>query len=1367
MNAEESKENDTGELPYKYERFSSILLKSNIIENFNCRKNDHPNLNIQFSDDTSIKKNVNSREGKRRKTKRKTRMVKYGHNGILYFPVIRIKKGYQLRNIIRNTFSTLKKSVKRKIYKIEKIQTKIQLLAKNEQLNINSRNKNIENNLDKFLKLNNHSILLYNLINNIYRYISFELVIGRKRCYQCFLLRHDKIDKYSTKLISLYKYLQIMKKKKKKKLASQIDIYANDCETRKKNYFIFNYGFGSKKGRYHENEDTSSHAMFSSYKIYNEISKLINSINENNKNRHIKYNILEDVLKLLKLKYSNKHNSESSNSDTNSDEYNEENDWKNQNSRHIFHSKADDKIYLKFGSSSYYLMENTNNNAEEEKYDMICNYFFYGLNNKKKWIMNKQKKKNKVYDYDPYKLNVINYGIEKSQMLENDQEEQKYYTFNENLKKCQNIKFVCKVCKKCEYIKSKDKYNFSYFNYLFKHSNNAKKNKNNKGLVSNGICTNNNVSMPCSNNKRTTDQEKIELFSDLARKNINCSGKNENIEQKEKGEDKIKNKNHDNVTYELMTEEFTLNDYMIKCKTCRHFRMYDNLLNNYFTDIFFNVHDSLRRQNFMNMSGKSIFYNIPIISDQNDSEMSHIKNSKTNEYQSNYCLKNIRNNYFFKWDVPHSYTDVEFYEKEKKKNFLYNKNKAYTINKHSNILSFRKHEDSPNDQSKKEMDTIFSSLTSLKKQKKEYFDNKQRRMFVNYYKNTIKRIPEYEEGKEINDKDNNRNILKKTFSQFDMHLFTICDGHTDSNASIFLIQNVHKLFYYLLIHTFFNIHLSLKILHPLLDILYYKYISDNNLKDYSGSCIINVLLRKNNIYVSNTGDSKCAIVTFDLDKFACGDSMNNTLKEEKSKKKKKNKKTKNKMKDTDESYEIGKVNKSNIEKNNIFSETSSIGESSYKHYIINEESISYNELNSEHNCNNYIEYLRIYKLNFYDNLKKDYLISNMEKNKENLNKKVENMECAKEELDKEKLTTTDYQIMGKDNEETPNINQFSCFGKKKKEKKAKRKEETPWANNDLNDLIIKINKYILKEDGKDINIANVPYDLIKLNRLYGCLHPSRVIGDHDLKGKCNDRDFIVSNNPNIYKYDMNKINWLNNIHYIYKIQKCINCKMIYLLNSYGKINSIQNISLLNMKNELYQNSNMLVNYIEKKQKNNYCNNVIDENDSDNSSETQLESIITIYKDKENSGSKKMKTKNANLHLNKGLSPYIHIKNNSLNKNYVYRSGKKENKHFFHLLIIASDGVFELLSPTYVLNIIKNNKPIYKKIQKIYHIYNMYSTNRDLKNSDINYMLHTCMFTKKECTQLAKNIIKKTIKNGNIDDSACFCIFLFPTMFFHD
>ncbi|CAD2098901.1 conserved Plasmodium protein, unknown function [Plasmodium vinckei brucechwatti] len=1363
MDAEESKENDTGELPYKYERFSSILLKNNIINNFNCRKNDdQPNLNIQFSDDISVKKNVNSREEKRKKTKR-TRMVKYGHSGILYLPVIRIKKGYHIRNIIRNTFSTLKKSVKRKIYKIEQIKTKIQLLTKIKQLNINKRSKNRNNNLDKLLRLNNNSKLLYNLINNVYRYINFELVIDRKRCYQCFLLKHDKLNKYSTKLISLYKYLQVMKKKKKKKIISQIDTYTNDCKIEKKNYFIFNYGFYSKKGSYHENEDTSSHVMLSSYKIYNDISKLINTINANNKNRSIKYNILEDVLKLLKLKYSNKHNSESKNPDTNSNEYYEEN-----NNKNMFHNKTDEKVYLKFAPTTYYLMEKTYNNAEEEKYDMICNYFFYGLNNNKKGIIKRQKKKNKVCDFDPYKLNVIDYGIEKSQMLANDQEEQNYYTFNENLKKCPNVQFVCKVCKKCEYIKSKDKYNFCYFSYLFNHLNSAQKNKNNEWFFSNAICANNNVSMPCSNNKRITDQEKIELFSDSARKNMNCSGKNENIEQKEKGENKIKNKNHDNVTYKLMTEEFTLNDYIIKCKTCRHFRMYDNLPNNYFTDMFFNIPGNLKCQNFMNKSGKSIFYNIPIICDQNNNEIGYIKNSKTNEYKSNYCIKNVRNNNFFKWGVSHSYTDVEFHEKEKKKYFLYNKNKAYTTNKHTNILSFRNHDDCPNDQSEKEMDITFSLLTNLKKQKKEYFDNKKRKMFVNYYKSTIKRNSKDKEGKEKNDKYDNRNTFKKAFSQFDMHLFTICDGHTDSNASIFLIQNVHKLFYYLLIYTFFNIHLSLKILHPLLDILYYKYSSDNNLKDYSGSCIINVLLRKNHIYVNNTGDSKCAIVTFDLDKFAYGDSMNNTLKEEKIKKKKinKNKKKNNKMKSPDETYEIGKANKSDIEENNIFSEPSNIGESSYKHYIINEESISYNELNSEHNCNNYMEYLRMYKLNYCDNLKKDYLVSKMEKNKENLNKKVGNMKCAKKELDKEKFTTTDYQIKGKDNEEVSNIGQFINVSKRKKGKKAKGKKESISISNDLNDLIIKINKYVLKEDGKQINIGNVPFDLIKFNRLYGCLHPCRVIGDYDLKGKCNDRNLILSNNPNIYKYDMNNINWLNNIHYIYKIQKCINCKIIYLLNSYGKVNSIQNISLLNTKNKLYQNSNILVNYIEKSHKNNYCDNVIDECDSDNSSEKKLESIITIYKDNENSDSK-MKTKNTNLHLNEDLSPYMHIKNISLNKNYVYQSGKKENKHFFHLLIIASDGVFEFLNPAYVLNIIKNNKPIYKKIQKIYHIYNMYSTNRDLKNIDINYMLHTCMFTKKECTQLAKNIVKNTINSGNFDDSTCFCIFLFPTMFFHD
>ncbi|KEG03622.1 conserved Plasmodium protein, unknown function [Plasmodium vinckei vinckei] len=1365
MDVEESKENDTGELPYKYENFSSILLKNNVIKNFNCRKNeDQANLNIQFSDGTSVKKNVNSREGKRKKTKR-TRMVKSGHNDILYFPIIRIKKGYHIRNIIRNTFNPLKKSVKRKIYTIEKIQTRIQLLTKIEQLNINTRSKKRNTNLDKLLRLNNNSKLLYNLINNIYRYINFELVIDRKRCYQCFLLKHDKTNKYPTKLISLYKYLQIVKKKKNKKIISQIDTYTNDCKTGKKNYFIFNYGFYTKKGIYHENEDTSSHVMLSSYKIYNEINKLINLINARNKNRNIKYNILDDVLKLLK--YSNNHNNESKSSDTNSNEYYEENQWGNKNSKNMFHSKADDKIYLKFASPTYYLMENAYNNAEEEKYDMICNYFFYGLNNNKKnnkkCIMRRQNKKNKISDFDPYKLNVINYGIEKSQMLESDQEEQNYYTFNENLKKCPNIQFICKVCKKCEYIKSKDRYNFYYFSYLFKNLNSGKINKNNERFFSNGVCANNNVSMHCSNNKRTIDQEKIELFSDSVRKNMNCSGKNENIEEKEKEENKIKNKNHDDVTYKLMSEEFTLNDYIIKCKTCRHFRMYDNLPNKYFTDIFFNIPGSLKCQNFMNEPGKSIFYNIPKIRDQNNNEIGYIKNSKTNEYKSNYCIKNVRNNNLFKWVVPHSYTDVEFYEKESNIYFLYNKNKAYTTNKHINILSFSQQDDCLNDQSEKEMDITFSSLMSLKKQKKEYFDSKKRKMFVNYYKSTIKRNSENKEDEEKYDKDDNRNIFKKAFSQFDMHLFTICDGHTDSNGSTFLIQNVHKLFYYLLIYTFFNIHLSLKILHPLLDILYYKYRSDNNLTDYSGSCIINVLLRKNNIYVNNTGDSKCAIMTFDLSKFGYGKSMNNTLKEEKSKKNKKNKK----MKNTDEAYELGKENKNDFKENNIFSELSNIRESSYKHYIINEESISYNELNSEHNCNNYMEYLRMYKLNYCDNLKKDYLVSNMEKNLENLNKKVENIECAKKELDKEKFTTTDYQIGGKDNEEVPNISQVINVSKRKKGKKGKGKKENLSISYDLNDLIIKINKYILKEDGKEIDIANVPFELIKFNRLYDSLHPSRVIGDYDLKGKCIDRDFILSNNSNIYKYDMNNINWLNNIHYIYKIQKCINCKMIYLLNSYGKVNSIQNISLLNMKNKLHQNSNTLVNYIEKNIKNNYCNNVIDESDSDNSFEKKLKSIISIYKDNENSDSKKMKTKNTNLYLNDNISRYIHIKNNSLNTNYVYQLGKKENKHFFHLLIIASDGVFEYLNPAYVLNIIKNNKPIYKKIQKIYYIYNMYSTNRDLTNRDINYMLHTCMFTKKECTQLAKNIIKKTVNSGNIDDSTCFCIFLFPTMFFHD
>ncbi|KAI4837338.1 protein phosphatase [Plasmodium brasilianum] len=918
---------------------------------------------------------------------------------------------------------------------------------------------------------------------------------------------------------------------------------------------------------------------------------------------------------------------------------------------------------------------------------------------------------------------------------------------------------------------------------------------------------------------RNTNTTLFNFVDDEARENMNRSGERKidvitikNNIRKEKGN----SKNDATQIDGKIVNRFALNNCLIKCKTCRHIHKYDNLSNDHLLKICKSYYNS-EFPFFLNMLGEQIFNahlsNCPM----NKGYLRNIIISKDNmnEYLKRIKRRNIRGRFYL-----HSSTDVDCYENEIRFQVL--REEMENEGNRENSKNERNRENSKNEEKKKhskctnllcrntpstmiissnekrDKGLVNNERQSKLQQIKEYLNDRKRLVFEKYFSSIreagIKEEHTLKKGKIIEHCEN-------VTSNFDMHFFTICDGHGDTHASLFLIQNAHKIFYYLLINTFFSIHFSLKILSPLLDLLYYIACYGKNVNTYSGSCIINVLLRKNYIYVNNTGDSKCALVTFNLDKFEHKEKEQDEMGKG-VQKKKQSRKGRGKKREKGSNH--------NISHSSVSSGTERAINTDYHCYDINLNSISYNELNSEHNCNNYSEYLRMYKAYYYNSLRKEHMKTKEQANVhihtdtkigmkvnssviyENACKEVcssKEDECDDNFVQKKKIkkkskggnskgTKNDEEKREKDNKKKDakkNIKRNAkCNAKGKTRKHAE-------LDNDLNEKIAKINDYILREDGKQVSIGNFSNELIKLNRLDGCLHPSRVIGDYDLKKKYyNNEIFILSNNSNIYKYNLNNVNFFNNIHYFYTHRNCTACNESHVLCSYGKINLIDNIILSSRTELLLQKKNKL-----KTLNQYYFPNHCPENLCDSSSlgshgsaniyngqHELVEAFMKIYKDDtfKNADIRncvKNKTENIGIRLKEQFSPYIDIKSTTLNGNCFY---KKDKKNFFHFLIIASDGVFEFINPLFILNILKNNKSVYKKIQKIYKIYNTYNNSvisHSKSNEEINSRMHKYMITKKECTKLAKDIVKCSVSSGNFDDSTCFCIFLFPTLFFTD
>ncbi|CRG93740.1 conserved Plasmodium protein, unknown function [Plasmodium gallinaceum] len=1227
-------------------------------------------------------------------------------------------------------------------------------IQNNESLNIDQRT-NIKNN-QNYLYLNK-SMMMNSLINNIKKYTNYEYVIEKKLCYNCFISKYRKHFNSSSNYMYIDKYMNIIKNKKEKNESIN-------------NSFTFTYGFYCKKGKYHANEETASHTLFSSYKILKEISNLFNYMKKKKK-----YNFFEELFEIFNIN--------SSFISRNKDDYKIMNSYinKENNIKYIkdelinCYNDEIPKVYVKF-SLPLYSLNGTLEEDSKSNYHIIYNYFFQEKNNnlsKKNHNDKREGKSKRTNDMNiRYELDGINYNIKEDRNLMKDNEENVYYT-HQNINVLQNYNFLCKSCKKSQVINKEKKFEISYFNYLFNVSNSIKEKKKRKNEMFYGLNDSNNSSgsdeynyLNYSNRYLNKNQEKHCNTTTCKGNfnNINYNDNNSNNNFNNNNEDVnninplITDKNDEsyapyvsqikkkkkNVLFlnEKIIEKYTLNEYLIKCKTCRYLNKYDNLFNDYLLNFCRSNHD-FKYPFPINLLDE----NVHKFFDNYEKKNEHLKRYIINQlYISNYKKKvkskeNLTKNYMC------SYSDMESYEnKEKIINMKDEKTKKKS-NNYVNAIYRNKSSIEKNLNSKREDN--FSYLKGrIKPEMKKYLVYTRRQLFQEYYENLKKNkkghnIENYKNLENSKNLDNNnlRNIRLENNTninnEYDMHLFTICDGHSDSHASLFLIHNIHKIFYFLLIHTFFNIHFTFKLLYPILDLLYYKICAQQNLSKCCGSCIINLLIKNNHIYVSNVGDSKCALITFDLDKFEYNE------KREKLIKKKKNKKC-NIINEKNSPYEnnfhSGKENKSH-----------------YNSFVINLNSLSYNELNSEHNCNNYYEYLRMYKLYYYNNIKNDYNYNHNQ------------------------IEGGNYNNNNNNNNSDNNNKQSECSDNISGKKKKKKGKKDIKLDKELNEKIIKINDFILNEE-KQINIGNFSYDLVKFNRLDGCLHPSRVIGDYDIKKKYKGIN-ILSNTSNIYKYNMNNINFFNNIHYIYKSINCNKCKKNYILSSYGKINSINNIVLLNNYKKKFQNSKIeisnmrhLLNSDDNINSNNCKNfdenlyslkNIKGEGDNDKEEYKKKESIQQFFKvhrenfTVDNINKSQNKKEKLNSYLNEQFVPYINIKNSNLNKNFLYRIDKK---NFFHLLIIASDGVFEFINPLFILNILIKNKSIYKKIQKIYKIYNTFTPDLNTKN-DINSQLHKYMITKKECIKLAKDIVKNTVTKGNFDDSTCFCIFLFPTLFY--
>ncbi|ANQ08868.1 Uncharacterized protein PCOAH_00035200 [Plasmodium coatneyi] len=1144
------------------------------------------------------------------------------------------------------------------------------------------------------------------LTTQVRNYANCTYLLGRKKCYNCFMATqgvHTKED-IPSKGVSINEW-------KKKK----------SCDKRTNKSFTFSYGFYSKKGKYHDNEDTCSHASFSSYKIRKEVEQVIDLMGSSKR----KFNLFDELLKRFSTRSSIVRHRDDSARETNLGGYG------NELNPPPKRSNGDTcKVYLKPVLPVYHL-EGGNPPTDPPNHDIICRYFYEErIGNHKEVSRHKQRSEKKNVRKDTHaveeetkklQLKCLTEWGEKAQMLD-DQGEEFYQTYNPNLRFSHYYKFVCKVCKKCQHVNVQQgrMWHRAYLRYLHGVSKQGGKKKKNESYRKMSDYTSSSCSdefnyvkfFPHNGNKRyggkgstptgASADGDFPAFSTIRQMN-NINGLNGHTQEYVHREGE--NYQSDSSPRGIATNNYgALTDYLTNCKTCRRLLKYDNMANDFLLNSW-KTNYFLEHQFCLNRSEKKML-NLLAASQKREKTMFG-KKFRNDDEQRGGLAEEGRCHFL-------SHSDVESYQNWKELQMW----KDELDRKGELSRSFLKR---------------WRQKMMRSREWKRWMDEMRRYLFEQYYAGFIA-TKESKSGEGHSDgSSKNRGVD----NNFDMHLFTICDGHGDSHASHFLIQNVHKIFYYLLVHTFFNVHISLKILHPLLDFLYHRECAREKSSSCAGSCIINILLRENYLYVNNTGDSRCALMTFHLDRFEY--SQDKPAEEENCTRRKKRRGGKPKRKTQ-----------------RVAGTVSSDGDvdREYEAYVINENSFSYNELNCEHNCNSYMEYLRMYKMHLCEELVGQQ-VSTGERRNENGDSSVS---VSNPPGDKFRRGVQDEEQM----EELLNV------------KKTKKKVDMKKTKMDihLNKQIAMLNGYLLSERGRQINIGNLSYDLIKYNRVDGCLHPCRVIGDYDLKRKYCNGHFILSSDSNVYKYDMNNINLANTIRYLYLRKFCGTCRRSYLLSSYGKIGPIRQIVLLDVPEGRHGGKTHTMRPTNQQRSTIVRRAEIPPKARQPSGGRPPPAglCLKIYRDgAPNSnvlGSQEEKKKeNIPAQINERFAPYINIKSVSMNENYLCC---KERRNFFHLLIIASDGVFEHVNPQFLLNILKKNKSVYTKVRKLYRTYNTRelwtTTAGSTPQRDINKMMHRHMLTKEDCTKLARDIVKSSIMHGNMDDSTCFCIFIFPTFF---
>ncbi|KJP88071.1 hypothetical protein AK88_02185 [Plasmodium fragile] len=1188
------------------------------------------------------------------------------------------------------------------------------------------------------------------LTTQVRNYANCTYLLGRKKCYKCFMATQgvNTAQEIPSKGVSINEGPQ--------KKSSKEGTHKS---------FTFSYGFYSKKGKYHDNEDTCSHASFSSYEIQKEVEQVIHRMGSSK----MKFNLFDELLKKFFMRSSILRHKNHSPRETKCDRHrNEFNPPAKRSNGGTY------KVYLKPVLPLYHLEGENNPPGDPDQHNMTCRYFYEDRSGDhrdrsghRKEKSEKENARNDTHDVEhgikKLQLKYLTQWTEKSQML-NSQGEELYQTHNPNLRSSHYYKFVCKVCKKCQHVNAQQgrMLHRAYLRYLHgvpKGGRKKTKKKKNESYHKMSAYTSSSCSeefnyvrfSPHHGNKRyegkgrretgatsatgaNADRDFPSLSAAIHMNNINGPGGHTHESTHGDGEHHPSDFSPSGGATKICN---TLTDYLTSCKTCRHLLKYDNMANDFLLN-FWKTNDFLKHPFCLNRSEKKML-NL-LVASQEKEKTKFAQNCRNDDEQSGGLAhdrsEDERGRYHFC-----SHSDVDTYQNWKEMQMWKDELEKRCAKKNAPNEWDREREPSRSFLKRKRQKMMRSTEWT------KCMDKMRRYLFEQYYERFIA-------AKETKSGEGHSDVSSKhrgVDNNFDMHLFTICDGHGDSHAAHFLIQNVHKVFYYLLIHTLFNVHMSLKLLHPLLDFLYYRECTEEKSGNCSGSCIINILLRENYLYVNNTGDSRCALMTFHLDKFEY--SMETPAEEER-----------------EDNCERRKKRRGGKHKRNKQRDAHTVGSDSdfdreYKAYVINTNSFSYNELNCEHNCNSYMEYLRMYKMQLCEELVCRQVKAGEGHRPGKRCNENEDSSVSGPPGDNLRNGVQDEEHM----ETLPDV--------KKTKKKADLKKTK--MDSHLNKQIVMLNGYLLRERGKEINIGNLSYDLIKYNRVDGCLHPCRVIGDYDLKRKYCNGHFILSNDSNVYKYDMNNINLVNMIRYLYLTKFCVACRRSYLLSSYGKFGPIREIVLLDAPEEGRQGEKTHTMDASNLQHSTIVSSAEVPTKSRQPRQPRQPSegkpppaglCLKIYRDgalDSNVLGNQVEKKKENLpvQINERFAPYINIKSVSMNENYLCR---KERRNFFHLLIIASDGVFEYINPHFVLNILKKNKSVYAKVRKLYRTYNMRelctTTAGSTPRRDINKMMHRYMLTKEHCTKLARDLVKSSIMHGNLDDSTCFCIFIFPTFF---